>query len=85
MRIIIEMEEGAASPELKITSQGTTQTQHQNARDFANDPLVKTTDAGGPKYASADQPTQSSASQNEGQTNGSSGASAGAAPGDELN
>lgn len=83
MRIIIELDAGASMPELQIVSQG--KSQQGPSAAATTDTNVTTTDAGAPKYLTADPATQVVSSQATGQPAemADNVVSAGAAPGVE--
>lgn len=89
MRIIIELDAGAAAPELQITTQGKSQTYSPGAAPMTTatgtQPPANATDAGGPSYLTAEQPLPSTnGTSNEVQgTNFAIGASGGGAPNGE--
>ncbi len=85
MRIIIELDAGAAIPEVQITSQGKSQPQG-STQGTTMDSSMKVIDAGAPKYMNTEQSTQSMnvTPMNEVTDISSEGASAGPAPNIEI-
>jgi len=90
MRIIIELDAGAAATELQITTPGKNQADNNTMMPAMSTATgIKTTDAGGPNYAAANQSTEALTVHNgsglpESGSSGAAGASGGAAPGEEF-